>query len=135
MTVGPATQRVLIVDDEAVIRDALRELLRDEGVEVVGAAGDGIEGVDLALEMQPDAVVMDVRMPSLDGLRAIRRLKELLPAIRIVVLTAYDNPSLRTSAAAAGADAYVVKGTPSEALIDALSPPSGKVRTTNASPK
>jgi DNA-binding NarL/FixJ family response regulator len=116
--------RVVIVDDDAVIRDALHELLVEEGIDVVGIAEDGIEGVSLALELQPDVVVMDMRMPVLDGLAATTQLKHVRPAMRVVVLTAYDDASLRQNAMAAGADAFVVKGTASENLIDSLRPSS-----------
>jgi len=116
--------RVVIVDDDEVIRDALHELLEEEGVDVVGIAKDGIEGVAIALELQPDAVVMDMRMPMLDGLAATTQLKQVRPGVRIIVLTAYDDASLRQSATAAGADAYVVKGSASSNLLDSLRPPT-----------
>jgi len=114
--------RVVLVDDDAVIRDALLELLREEGADVVGIANDGIEGVAVALEMEPDVVVIDMRMPGLDGLAATAQLKQNRPAMRVVVLTAYDDASLRKSALAAGADAFVVKGTASSYLLDSLRP-------------
>ncbi len=116
--------RVVIVDDDAVIRDALGELLEEEGIDVVGVAKDGREGVALALELQPDVVLMDMRMPVLDGLAATTQLKQVCPHTRVVLLTAYDDASLRQSAFAAGADAYVVKGTSAESLLDSLIPTS-----------
>jgi len=124
---GSGRLRVLIVDDEAVIRDALSEFLEEEGVQVVGVAKDGLEGVAVATELLPDVVLMDMRMPVLDGLRATRLLKARCPTMRIVVLTAYDDLALRQSAAAAGADAYLIKGMRSEALMESLVPSSADV--------
>lgn len=112
--------RVVIVDDEAAIREALHELLLEEGMDVVGIASNGLEGVTLALALHPDVVVMDMRMPVMDGIAATRRIKEEQPAMRVVVMTAYDDSSLRKSAAVAGADAYVVKGTASGTLMASL---------------
>jgi DNA-binding NarL/FixJ family response regulator len=112
-------RRVLIADDRAQARDALRALLATvEGVKVVGEAADGLEAVRQAAECRPDVVLMDVKMPVLDGLEATQRIKARWPAIRIVVLTVHAG--YRQAALAAGADGFLVKGGADEALLEAL---------------
>jgi DNA-binding NarL/FixJ family response regulator len=106
-----ATARVLLVDDEAVMREALRELLLEEGLDVVGEAPNGRIACELALALEADVVLMDMRMPEMDGLEATRIIKDRSPSTRVIVLTAYEDPSLKEQAAQAGADAYIVKGT------------------------
>jgi DNA-binding NarL/FixJ family response regulator len=112
-------RRVLIADDRAQARDALRALLDTvAGVEVVGQAADGLEAVHQVEEHQPDVVLLDVRMPLLDGLEATRRIKARWPGVRIVVLTVHAG--YRQAALAAGADRFLVKGGPDEALVEAV---------------
>jgi DNA-binding NarL/FixJ family response regulator len=109
-------RRVLIADDRAQARDALRALLATVGaVKVVAEAADGLEAVRQAGECQPDVVLMDVKMPVLDGLDATRRIKARWPAIRIIVLTVHAG--YRQAALAAGADSFLVKGGADEVLI------------------
>jgi DNA-binding NarL/FixJ family response regulator len=100
----------MVVDDEPVMRGAVRELLEDVGFAVVAVAGDGRRAVELARRVVPDAVLMDVRMPEMDGLEATRRIRTMLPGVQVVLLSAYDDPSFKTTAKAAGAFAYLVKG-------------------------
>jgi DNA-binding NarL/FixJ family response regulator len=110
----------LVVDDDDAVRGALDELLREEGVEVVGLASDGEEGVSLALSLTPDVILLDVRMPRLNGLDAARRLRPELPDTKIVMLSAYDDKSLISEAASIGVDAFLVKGCPLNELIEAV---------------
>ena len=114
-----AQPRVLVAEDEALIRFDLVELLNDEGYEVVGQAGDGEAAVEMARELEPDLVVMDVKMPKMDGIAAA----EIIAAERIapvVMLTAFSQAELVERARDAGAMAYVVKPfTPAE-LIPAV---------------
>jgi response regulator NasT len=100
--------RVLIAEDEALIRLDLAEMLRDEGYEVVGEAGDGQEAVDLAEQLRPDLVIMDVKMPRRDGIDAASEIagKRIAP---IIVLTAFSQRELVERARDAGALAYLVK--------------------------
>ena len=114
------TGRVLIVDDEPLIRETLAELLRDEGFTVLGQAEDGEEAVRAAEELAPDLVLMDVRMPHLNGIEATRRILAERPGTIVVALSAYDDPALAAAARAAGASDYVAKGTPSGELIRRL---------------
>ncbi len=111
--------RVLIADDRRHSRDGLRALLDMwPGVEVVGEAIDGGEAVRLVEHCQPDAVLMDVRMPGIDGLQATQFIKAKWPEVRVVVLTMYA--SHRAEALAAGADAFLVKGCADEELLAAI---------------
>ena len=104
--------RILIADDHVSIRTALRELLDlVSGIEVVGEATTGTEAVDMADRLQPDIVIMDVRMPNLDGIEATRIIKQRHPAIRVVAHSAYVNPDLSRAMAEAGAENFIIKGT------------------------
>ena len=100
--------RILIAEDETIIRLDLRALLERAGHEVVGEARDGGEAVALAERLHPDLVVMDVKMPQLDGIEAARRIMAARP-VPIVMLTAYAQPELVERAAAAGAFGFLVK--------------------------
>ncbi|WP_370068338.1 ANTAR domain-containing response regulator [Mycobacterium sp. MAA66] len=100
--------RVLVAEDEALIRMDLAEMLREEGYEIVGEAGDGQEAVDLAEQLRPDLVIMDVKMPRRDGIDAAAEIasKRIAP---IVILTAFSQRELVEKARDAGAMAYLVK--------------------------
>lgn len=125
---GERRIRLLIADDAPRSRAGLRALLAtlrlsapDEAwpqVEVVAEAGDGQQAVRLVEEYRPDAVLMDARMPVMDGLEATRLIKKRWPTVRVVVLTMY--PTYRAGALAAGADAFLVKGCPAEKLFEAM---------------
>jgi DNA-binding NarL/FixJ family response regulator len=111
-----ARPRVLLVEDDRDVREALRELLEDTNIEVVGEAGDGSQGLEMARQWIPDVVLMDLRMPVMGGLEASRRLKEEMPLVQVVILTAYDDPALMEDATSAGVYAYLVKGCPPRML-------------------
>ena len=104
--------RLLVVDDHDMLRDALVELLVQAGFDVVGQAADGADAVALAKELEPDVVLMDLRMPVLGGLDATRLIKHATPATQVVLLTAFESPALQQQAEEAGCFAYLVKGTP-----------------------
>ena len=109
--------RLLVVDDHALLRRALVELLvQAGGFEVVGEAADGADAVTLARQLEPDVVVMDLRMPVLDGLDATRLIKEFCPATQVVLLSAFESPDLQRQADEAGCFAYLVKGSPPATL-------------------
>ncbi len=111
-----APRRVVVAEDESLIRLDIVEILRDNGFDVVGEAGDGETAVQLATELRPDLVVMDVRMPQLDGIKAAERLtrNHIAP---VVLLTAFSQKELVEQASEAGALAYVVKPfTPADLL-------------------
>ena len=100
--------RVLLVDDEALIRMGMRVILRDLGYDIVGEAGDGQEAIDKVASLDPDVVIMDIKMPVMDGLEATRRIMATHP-VPIIVLTAYGQQSLVEEAADAGVLAYLMK--------------------------
>ena len=104
--------RLLVVDDHDMLRGALVELLVQAGFEVVGEAADGADAVALAKQLEPEVVLMDLRMPVLGGLDATRLIKDAHPATQVVLLTAFDSPALQQQAEEAGCFAYLVKGGP-----------------------
>jgi NarL family two-component system response regulator YdfI len=113
--------RVLIADDHEVVRDGLRMVLEsEEGFEVVAEAADGLEAVELAGEFHPQVVLMDLRMPRMDGLEAIERIHKQWPHIAIVILTTYDEDDLLVRGLRAGALGYLLKDTNRQALFDSL---------------
>ena len=121
---SPAQQpfRVLLVDDDPVFRELLAFVLRsDLGAEIVGQAGDGALGNELARELQPDVVVMDLRMPTMDGFEATRRIAETVPDTRVVVVSSSTEPEDVNRAMKAGAAAYVPKDRAVAELSDEVS--------------
>ena len=113
--------RVLIVDDDPLVRSALRLMLGGRGdLIVIGEAGDGGEALEAVLAASPDVVLMDVRMPRIDGIEAARRLRELPDSPRLLMLTTFDTDEYVLDALAAGADGFLVKGTPPDDLISAI---------------
>ncbi len=112
--------RVLLVEDNAQNRRLLRDVLTTEGVHVVGEAGDGQTGVELAISLEPDVVLMDLRMPVVAGTGATRLIKQALPSTQVVILTSYEGPLLQRSLHDSGAYAYLVKGCPSQAIRDTI---------------
>jgi DNA-binding NarL/FixJ family response regulator len=113
--------RVLLVDDQALFREGLRTLLSlHEDIEVVGEAGDGREAVDAAAALRPDVILMDLRMPVLDGVAATRRLKESGHPARVIILTTFDDDETVFDGLRAGAVGYLLKDVSSEKLVEAI---------------
>jgi DNA-binding NarL/FixJ family response regulator len=115
------TIRVLVVDDQAMVRAGFRMLLADEpDIEVVAEASDGLEAVGAAARTKPHVVLMDIRMPQLDGLEATRRILAADSSIRVLVLTTFDLDEYVYRALRAGASGFVLKDDPPEQLIGAV---------------
>jgi DNA-binding NarL/FixJ family response regulator len=113
--------RVLLVDDQALFREGLCTLLSlHEDIEVVGEAGDGQEALDAAAALRPDVILMDLRMPVLDGVAATRRLKEIGHPARVIVLTTFDDDETVFDGLRAGAVGYLLKDVSSEKLVEAI---------------
>jgi DNA-binding NarL/FixJ family response regulator len=115
----PERLRVVIADDRSRSRDALKALLATRlDIDVVGEASDGRGALGLVETRRPNVVLMDARMPTMDGLVATRTIKERWPEIRVVVLTMYG--SHRADALAAGADAFLIKGCSADDILEAV---------------
>ena len=117
---APPGFRVLVVDDTSSIRTEIRLLLEDAGLTVVGEGSHGAEGVMLARELRPDVVVMDVRMPILDGIAATGYITRELPGTRVIVFSAFDDEELAEGARAAGAAGFLAKGASPAAIAAAV---------------
>jgi DNA-binding NarL/FixJ family response regulator len=118
---GPAPIRVLIADDQRVVREGLSMLVKlIDDVKVVGVACDGAEAVRLAEAQQPDVILMDLRMPDLDGIAATAQLRERLPAARVLVLTTYADEDAIFPALQAGARGYLTKDASAEQIETAI---------------
>ena len=115
------TIRVLVADDDKRYAAALRVLIEEQPeLTVVALAYDGFETLELADELGPDAVVVDLHMPNMDGVTAIRKLREAHPLICLIALTGDESPAIHDEATTAGADDVLVKGQMLEALVERL---------------
>ena len=112
--------RVLIVDDQELVRVGFRMILERGGIEVVGEAADGVEAVSLAAALEPDVVLMDVRMPRLDGIEATRQLLARSPGTKVVALTTFDLDEYVYEAVRAGASGFLLKDIPPADLVHAV---------------
>ena len=110
--------RILVADDHPIVRDGIVALLESAGdVKVVGTAATGLEAVELALKLSPDLVLMDLRMPGINGDEATARIVAAQPGIRIVVLTTYESDASILTAIEAGASGYLLKAAPQEEIL------------------
>lgn len=113
--------RILLADDHVMLRQGTMALLqREEDIEVIGQASDGRQAVDLAHDLQPDIVIMDIRMPQLSGVEATRQIRESLPEVQVLVLTAHDDDQYIFSLLEAGASGYLLKTAPVSELAKAI---------------
>jgi DNA-binding NarL/FixJ family response regulator len=113
-------ERILVVDDHPLTRDALTSLLAQGGFDVVGEAGDGAEALELAHTLQPDLVLLDLSMPGMDGLTVLPRLRSAAPRCEVVVLTASGTEENLLAAIRGGAAGYLLKSEPPERIIEFL---------------
>ncbi len=112
--------RVLLVDDNRLMIEGLRNLLEAHNIEVAGSAIDGLESVTLARKLKPDVILMDIRMPALDGLAATRQIRAEMPDARIVILTTSTEDKDLFEAVKSGACGYLLKSMDTEELVEAL---------------
>ena len=113
--------RILIVDDHPIVREGLGSIVNaEDDLDVVAEAGDGKEAVDCAIEYAPDVVLMDLRMPVMDGVEAIRQLRDNVPDAKVVVLTTYNTDELVYDAIRAGARGYLLKDVAASDLTNAI---------------
>lgn len=117
----PRTVRILIVDDHPVVREGLAGMIATQpDLAVVGEAGNGVEAIRQAATLQPDLILMDLQMPTMDGAVAIRQILQENPRARVLVLTAFDTDERILHAVEAGAQGYLLKGAPRDELFRAI---------------
>lgn len=113
--------RIVLVDDQTIVREGLRSMLSPEpDIVIVGEAGNGAEALTLVPQANPDVVLMDVRMPGMDGLTALERLKGLVPRTSVIMVTLYDDPDYLLRAVSAGAAGYILKDASRDELVRAV---------------
>lgn len=110
----------MLADDHRMLREGLRRSMTEHGFDVVGEASDGAEAVDMAGELTPDVILMDVTMPELDGVEATRLVKAANPAVRVIMLTMHADQEVLAAAIRSGASGYLVKDCSTEEIADAI---------------
>jgi DNA-binding NarL/FixJ family response regulator len=118
---GVTQVRILVVDDQTLFRTGLTSLLAsDDRVEVVGQALDGADAIKQATRLKPDVILMDVKMPNVDGIEATRRIVESLPGVKVLILTTFETDSQVIQALKAGASGYVLKDSSASAIVNSI---------------
>lgn len=113
--------KVLLADDQMLLVDGIKSVLEScADIEVCGVAGDGLEAIELVKTTSPDVVLMDIRMPNLNGVAATKRIKEINANVKIIILTTFDDSDYILSAINNGASGYLLKDTGATALVDAI---------------
>ena len=112
--------RVLVAEDHALVRDGISSLLEAAGFEVVGQAGDGIEALEAIDQLLPDLVLMDISMPGMDGLEALRQIKAAYPTVKVVMLTVSEEDEDLFAALRGGADGYLLKSLDTSSFVESL---------------
>lgn len=120
--------RVLLIDDNDMTRTLLRGILKNADYEIVGEAGNGEQGLDMALRLRVDAICLDVQMPKSDGLSVLKQIKEQIPRTAVVMVTGSSDRETVQAAIADGADGYVVKPFNSARVLDAMEAALAKAR-------
>jgi DNA-binding NarL/FixJ family response regulator len=115
------TKRLILADDHHLLRRGFRSLLSNEpGLEVVGEASNGLQAIEMCRYLKPDLILMDVRMPEMDGITATRKIKNEHPGVGVLMVTMHENPDYLFEALDAGAAGYVLKDAPADRLINAV---------------
>jgi DNA-binding NarL/FixJ family response regulator len=118
---GERRVRVVVVDDQLLLREGIATLLQsDPRIEIVGRGANGQEAIDMARELRPDIVLVDIRMPTVDGIQAIREIKAQWPEVRAIILTSFVNDGYVVEGLMAGADGYLLKDSSPAALISGI---------------
>ena len=113
--------RILVADDHPVLRDGLIAVVSTQSdFEVIGEAGSGAEAVQKAEQLQPDVVLLDLEMPEMDGVEALKLMRESRPDVRVIIFTVFDTDERILSAVRAGARGYLLKGAPRDQVFDAI---------------
>ncbi|MFN2147537.1 MAG: response regulator transcription factor, partial [Anaerolineales bacterium] len=112
--------RVVVADDHRLFTEGLDLVLSRDGIQVVGTAATGRQTVELTSDLKPDIVLMDIRMPDMDGLQALGAIKASCPETSVIILTSFDNPEYLTRAISMGAAGYLMKDTTSESVVNAI---------------
>jgi DNA-binding NarL/FixJ family response regulator len=121
MTTATKVARVLLVDDQTLFRTGLARLLSEDGrIELIGQAADGAEAVKQAAKLKPDVVLMDLKMPNVDGIEATRQIIAADPEIRVLILTTFETDNHVIQALKAGASGYVLKDSQAEAIVSSI---------------
>ena len=121
MQADPALIRILVADDQYLIREGIASLLElEDALEVVGMAADGRDATEKAIKLKPDIILMDIRMPELNGIEATAEIRNTLPACQIVMLTTFDDEEYIVQALLAGACGYLLKDIPPQDLVQAV---------------
>lgn len=115
------SKRILIVDDAAFMRMMIKDILSKNGFEVVGEAADGLQAVDKYAELKPDLVTMDITMPEMDGIEALKKIKEKDPSATIIMCSAMGQQAMVIDAIQAGAKDFIVKPFQADRVIEAIS--------------
>jgi DNA-binding NarL/FixJ family response regulator len=126
--------RILLVEDHVLVRQSISAYLSGAGLTVVGEAGDGLEAVELAAQLQPDVVVMDVHLPTINGVEATRRILAHSPQMRVVALTAYNEQAYQRALMEIGAAAFVLKTAELSALLKTIYEVTNQPAAASASP-
>jgi DNA-binding NarL/FixJ family response regulator len=113
--------KILIVDDQTLMREGLKTILSlEEDMEVVGLAENGIAAIELSNKLMPDVILMDIRMPEMNGVESTKEIKRIYPNIKIIILTTFDDDEFIIEALSHGASAYFLKDLPSDSLISSI---------------
>jgi len=116
----PESFRVIIADDDKGLRSGLKRILEDDGLEVVGSAGTGRQAVEMTVSLQPDVIVLNIRMPAMDGLAALSAIQSAEPRTKVLIYTGYSTPEYLAEAITNGAAGYLVKDRSPVHLPDAV---------------
>ena len=109
--------KLIIADDQVVIRKGLAKLLAGQGIDIVAEAKTGTEAISKTKKLKPDVLIMDVQMPDIDGLDALEKIRQVVPQVKVIMMSAHDNPTYTARAMASGAATFLVKDLPAKEFV------------------